>query len=268
MFFSHHLANLYRLYIEKLLKIVELHSKTYSFTPQMQKQLFILIWTALIVLSCQQDTERRYDYEIQGIDVSRYQTQIDWKSIANQDMDFAFVKATESDSHVDSLFVRNWQMIKDVNMRRGAYHFYRTSSPAVLQAQHFINQVQIEEGDLPPVLDIELLGLVSPSVLRTELHQWLSIIETHYGIKPILYSNQKFYNKYLAGHFSDYPLWIARYNKEEPVLACGTKWTFWQYGHRGKLDGIEGYVDLNVFRTNQEDFDGLCLKPKLILSHK
>ncbi len=232
----------------------------------MQKHLFIVISTIVIVFSCQQDTERREDYDIQGVDVSRYQSRIDWGKVAEQKMDFAFVKATEDIAHTDSLFEFNWNQLKKVGLRRGAYHFFRTNRSPILQAQHFISQVEMEEGDLPPVLDVELLGQATPVALRKDLFVWLTLIETHYEVKPIIYSNQKFYNKYLAGHFSDYPLWIARYNKEEPVLACGTDWSFWQYGNRGTLEGIEGYVDLNVFRTNWPDFEDILYQKKPVLS--
>ena len=232
----------------------------------MQKLLLILLSIILIVLSCQTDTERRDDYAIQGVDVSRYQSRVDWNKIAEQDIHFAFVKATESITHTDSLFAHNWKSIKESGIKRGAYHFFRSNNSASLQARHFISQVDMEIGDLPPVLDIELLGKATPVDLRKDLHIWLALVERHYGVKPIVYSNQKFYNKYLAGHFSDYPLWIARYNKEKPVLACGTDWNFWQYGNRGKLEGIDGYVDFNVFRTSWSDFEALCYQPQTILS--
>jgi len=68
-----------------------------------------------------------------------------------------------------------------------------------------------------------------------------------------------FYNRHLAGYFSEYPLWIARYHRREPSLACGTDWVFWQYGHRGRLEGIAGPVDFNVFHGSLEQLEALCL---------
>ena len=126
--------------------------------------------------------------------------------------------------------------------------------------------VELSYGDLPPVLDVEVLDGVSKPTLIAGIKSWLFTVELHYGIKPILYTNLKFYNKYLAGHFEGYPLWIARYNTRQPILACGSEWQFWQYGNRGQLDGIEGDVDFNVFHASLDALDSLCLKPKPILS--
>lgn len=233
----------------------------------MHKQLSILLGIAIIVFSCQQDTQRNTDFAIHGIDVSRYQSRINWSTVAEQGIHFAFIKATEGASHVDSLFDLNWTALEVAGIRKGAYHFYRAHTSPVLQAQHFIQQVNIKPGDLPPVLDVEVLANAQAADLRQGMLTWLLIIESHYQVKPIIYTNQKFYNKYMAGHFNDYPLWIARYNSEEPVLACGRDWAFWQYGNRGTLEGIDGYVDFNVFRTNWDDFEKLCYEPKPVLSY-
>jgi len=233
----------------------------------MYAQLSILIGIATLMFSCQHDTQRNTNYAIHGIDVSRYQSRVDWQEVSQQGIHFAFVKATEGASHIDSLFDFNWFSLEEVGIRKGAYHFYRTQTSALLQAQHFISQVTIKPGDLPPVLDVEVLANTQAVDLRKGMLVWLSVIETHYQVKPIIYTNQKFYNKYLAGHFGDYPLWIARYNEEEPVLACGTDWAFWQYGNKGTLKGINGYVDFNVFSTNWDDFESLCYQPKPILTN-
>lgn len=220
----------------------------------------------LLILSCQRDTVRRTDFLIQGIDVSRYQLHIDWAEVADQDVHFAFVKATEGATHLDTLFQKNWQLIREAGIRRGAYHFFRPRTDAGLQAAHFIRQVELLDGDLPPVLDIEVLDNVDPRELVLALQFWLRTVEDHFGVPPILYTNLKYYNRYLAGHFDDYPLWIARYNEEEPILACGRNWQFWQYGNRGTLPGIDGYVDFNVFYGDWLDLDSLSYNQGRALS--
>lgn len=241
------------------------------------KQLFInlslfvrrLLYTGvffLLILSCQRDTERRSDYLIQGIDVSRYQLQINWPEVAQQDVHFAFVKATEGATHLDTLFHKNWQLIQDAGIRKGAYHFFRPRTDAYQQAIFFIGQVELRNGDLPPVLDIEVLDGTDPRELLPALHTWLRTVRDYYGIRPVLYTNLKFYNRYLAGHFDDYPLWIARYSEEKPVLACGREWQFWQYGNRGHLPGIEGHVDFNVFYGDWLAFDSLTYSRDTALS--
>jgi lysozyme len=221
-----------------------------------------------VLASCQKDTVRRVDYAIEGIDVSRYQLAINWDTVAHQGIHFAFVKATEGATHLDTLFQKNWTAIREAGLRRGAYHFFRPATDPILQAQHFINQVELLDGDLPPVLDIEVLDNQHPTFIIASLKTWLDEVYQHYGVRPILYTNLKYYNKHLAGHFDDYPLWIARYNDDEPVLACGRDWQFWQYGNRGEIAGIEGYVDFNVFSGSWQDLEQLTYGTDTVLSQK
>lgn len=221
--------------------------------------VLILVLILSLLPACQEETTRRSDYTIQGIDVSRYQATVDWDIIASQNMHFAFIKATEGETHTDDHFVTNWTNIKKAGLRRGAYHFFRPRTPANRQADHFVRYVQLTPGDLPPVLDIEVTDGVNPARLVNQVKTWLTLIERHYGIKPIVYTNLKFYNKYLAGQVDEYPLWIARYHHKAPQTASGQAWQFWQYGDRGKITGIDGFVDLNVFRGSWEELDALCI---------
>ncbi|GJM31475.1 MAG: hypothetical protein DHS20C18_04760 [Saprospiraceae bacterium] len=219
-----------------------------------------------LLLSCESETIRKESFEMHGIDVSHYQSRINWDTVAAQEIHFAFVKASEGYYYTDSLYCDNWEHMQRVGIKRGAYHFYRPSISAEIQASNFTNMVDLEFGDLPPVLDVEVLDGVSKIKLITGIREWLYAVEIKYSIKPILYTNLKFYNRYLAGHFIDYPIWIARYNTREPRLACGRDWQFWQYGNRGRLKGIEGHVDFNVFNGNGAQLEDLCLAPKAALS--
>lgn len=224
---------------------------------------FLLIISILALASCNQITEKMKGFEVHGIDVSRYQSDIDWKKVAQQDIAFAFVKASEGESISDNFFCKNWKEIKEANIRRGAYHFFRPTTSVLTQAQNFMDNVILEKGDLPPVLDIEVLDGVSSEDLVIRVRTWLEIIEAEYQIRPIIYTNLKFYNKHLADHFQEYPVWIARYNKYfEPLLVNEVKWKFWQYGNRGRLDGIDGDVDLNVFKGSIDELNMLCFNPQ------
>jgi lysozyme len=225
-----------------------------------------LWWIVFIGFACEADHERRVDYAVQGIDVSHYQAHIDWEEVAADDFHFAFVKATEGMTHVDARFCYNWSEISRLGMRRGAYHFYRPSVPATEQAWHFINWVDLHTGDLPPVLDVEVLDGVPTPILLNELRTWLSIVERHYGIKPIIYTSLTFFNRHLAGHFDEYPLWIARYAGREPTLACGSDWHFWQYANKGRCRGVEGFVDLNVFFGTHEELEAVSLPDRSVYS--
>jgi len=206
------------------------------------------------------------DFEVHGIDVSHYQAQINWDTISQQNISFAFVKATEGATHVDTLFSHNWTEMDRVGLKRGAYHFFRPQTSPVAQAQNFIEQVKMNDGDLPPVLDVEVRDDISKRRLIDAVRTWLIIVETRYDVKPILYTNIKFYNRYLAGHFNEYPIWIARYNTIEPRLACGREWDFWQYGNKGLIEGIDGFVDFNVFKGNILELEDFCKPPAQVYS--
>jgi lysozyme len=206
--------------------------------------------------SCDEQTQRKDEYSVHGIDVSHHQKQIDWQVVAGQGISFVFMKATEGATFQDSLFCKNWDAAKMANIRRGAYHFFRPSVPAEIQAANFLNWVNMETGDLFPVLDVEVTDGLPEIAVRQGISTWLSIVESSLGVKPVLYSNQKFFNAHLANHFLEYPVWIARYNPWlKPHLQNNRQWQFWQYGNRGQLQGIAGAVDFNVFRGTITDLD-------------
>ena len=230
------------------------------------RYLVIILTLMFTVYSCRYETVQMGDFEVHGIDVSHYQAKINWDTIVDQDIRFAFVKATEGATHVDTLYCHNWSEMQRVGLKRGAYHFFRPKTSPVAQAQNFIEQVEMNDGDLPPVLDIEVRDDVSRRRLVDAVRTWLIIVETRYDVKPILYTNIKFYNRYLAGHFNEYPVWIARYNTREPELSCGREWDFWQYGNKGLLEGIDGYVDFNVFKGSLLELENFCKPPAQVYS--
>ncbi len=210
--------------------------------------LLFVIWCLGFASACRTPTERMEGYEIHGIDVSHYQKEIDWEMVMSQDIDFVYIKASEGQEMKDKRFTENWKALGQQEVRRGAYHFFRPTINARKQAENYTNFVKLKKGDLPPALDVEVVDGASPEKLREGVQIWLTTVEKAYGIRPIIYTNQDFYHDHLHGYFDEYPLWIARYNKRKsPALKGKRKWTFWQYGNRGRLDGIEGNVDFNVF---------------------
>ena len=127
-----------------------------------------------------------------------------------------------------------------------------------MQAEHFIRKVDLESGDLPPVLDTEQLNGTPPDVLRKNLHQWLSIVEEHYKVKPIIYTNVDFYKRNLGAAFDRYPLWVAHYYQPgRPRI--GRDWVFWQHSDEGRVNGILSKVDFNVFNGDSVAFRNLLI---------
>ncbi len=217
------------------------------------------ILTSCCLLACNPITERLAGYEVHGVDVSHYQMQVDWDTLLTQNIDFVFIKATEGESLQDSLFIKNWEALGRRDVIRGAYHFFHPSVSIEGQFQNFTKRVKLESLDLPPVVDIEVTNGESATNIRDALKQILLKLEAHYKIKPIIYTNQKLYNEYLQNAFSEYPLWIARYNTIEPELIDGHHWTFWQYGNRGQLRGVVGDIDFNVFNGSLDSLKHLTI---------
>jgi lysozyme len=202
-------------------------------------------------------------YSIHGIDVSKYQSMIAWDEVQAMkvkkiQLGFAFIKATEGIGNTDPQFKRNWKKSKEAGILRGAYHFFIASKDGRMQAENFIDKVDLETGDLPPVLDVEQLNGVSSAQLKKEIKKWLEIAENHYGIKPIIYTNVDFYNRHLGSEFDDYPLWVAHYYQlEQPRINRG--WIFWQHSDVGRVNGIVSKVDFNVFNGDSLEFKRILI---------
>lgn len=196
-----------------------------------------------------------------GIDVSHHQKRIDWHTVvAQNDLHFAFVKATEGRDFRDSLFAENWEMLHQMGIRRGAYHFFRPNRRGSEQAQHFLQTVELRPGDLAPVLDLETTDRMPVAIVLREARAWLEAVEQALNVRPIIYTNQNFYERHLAGVFDNYPLWIARYSENAPQLSTAG-WDFWQFSEKGRVSGITPRVDLNLFRGTPEMLDRLCWFP-------
>ena len=203
-------------------------------------------------------------YSIHGIDVSKYQSMVAWEEVKAMkvktiQLGFAFIKATEGIGNTDPQFKRNWKKSKDAGILRGAYHFFIGSKDGRMQAENFIDKVDLETGDLPPVLDTEQLNGASPEQFRKEVKKWLEIAENHFGVKPIIYTNVDFYNRTLGSEFDKYPLWVAHYYQlDQPRINRG--WVFWQHSDEGRVNGIVSKVDFNVFNGDSLDFKNILLQ--------
>ncbi len=204
-------------------------------------------------------------YSVHGIDVSHHQKYINWDNVANHGsfkVKFCFMKATEGSNFSDTRFKTNWRESKEAGIIRGAYHFFSMTSSPTTQAQHFIRTVALEDGDLAPVLDFETDSPHhSTALVRKNLQRWLYLVEKHYGVKPIIYTNTFIYKKYLSGYFKEYPLWIADYNTSNIHQNFkNPKLKIWQYTQSGRVSGINSHVDINAFLGQEEEFEHLIYR--------
>ena len=199
---------------------------------------------------------------LKGIDVSHYQGDVDWAAIKSYGVVFAYAKAAEGDVGSDSEFAENWAAMKSAGIIRSAYDFYRVGDGVDKQLKDYTAKVNLEQGDLPPMVDIETNNgsIETVQSLSGELHSYLEALESYYGMKPIIYTSNGFWNKHLDTSFSAYPLWIAEYGVQTPKIPSGwDSWTFWQYSQTGTVIGIDGSVDLDYFFGTLDELKKMTL---------
>lgn len=188
-----------------------------------------------------------------GIDLSHYQRKEDikWDSLSTGNgsipIKFVILRATMGNRSADKNFNEFWKTAREHHLIRGAYHYYRSDEDPVLQANNFLANVQLEAGDLPPILDIEKVPRRKSSTkLVRDLKIWCKIMEEAYRVKPIIYTYYHFRKDFLKDEFEDYPLWLANYNDVPAPLPDGD-WDFWQFTENGIVHGINTKVDLDVY---------------------
>ena len=222
----------------------------------------------------------RYTSErIYGIDISRHQHEkgrkrygIDWRKVRITSLghkhptegqtfpvSFVYIKSTEGTSIRNRYFLSDYQQAKRQGLRVGAYHFFSIRTPATAQANYFTTHTLFRKGDFPPVLDVEpthdqVQQIGGAEELLRRIRTFLNIVERRTGMRPILYVNQMFVNRYMQ-HAEDikknYNVWIARYGEYKPDV----KLAFWQLSADGRVNGIQGAVDINVFNGYQNQWN-------------
>jgi len=207
-----------------------------------------------------------------GIDVSYWQGNINWNSVANDGVEFAFIRV--ADGHFqDPDFAVNWSGAQSAGVIRGAYQYFRPGQDAVSQANLFLADMgPLQPGDLPPVLDVETDDGLSDSAVVAGIHDWIDTVEFATGVMPIIYTS--FYSWQSdtgdSPDFAAYPMWVANWQVNCPnVPAPWNHWEFWQTSDSGSVSGIGGAVDTNEFNGDLQallDFagdqpvcgDGIC----------
>lgn len=200
---------------------------------------------------------------VRGIDVSHFQGQVDWKQVASAGVQFCYVKATDGIAFSDVRFQANYAGAKAAGLRTGAYHFLRPGSDAEKQAESFLHLVpRLDQGDLPPALDIEISDGVSADAILDAAQVWLEAVENVLLRRPLIYTVASFWNSTLGGstRFNDYFLWIADYGlRPAPRLPKGrTTYEIWQFSQTGSVPGIAGSVDLDRFSGSPDDLNALA----------
>lgn len=189
-----------------------------------------ILWDSLMVLT---DNEGR---TIKDLQAARH----------TRPVKFVFIKATEGAAMRDPKFKTLWAEAGEHDIKRGAYHFFRSSKDGAVQARSFIATVgDLRHSDLPPVLDIETIHRgCSHKALNERALVWLKDVEEHYRRTPIVYTSDDFAKNVLSKEITDnYPIWIAHYKAERPIFQ---DWEYWQFTDKALVYGIQEPVDLNV----------------------
>ena len=197
---------------------------------------------------------------VHGVDVSRWQGEIDWPKLRTQGANFAYIKATDGGDHLDPKFMDNWHAAEAAGIRRGAYHFFYWCRTASSQADWFIRNVPKVKGALPPVLDVEwnhgssCKKRPSRDVVLEKMRVFMDRLERHYGQKPIIYTSPDFYEDNLQGAFNDHAFWLRAVAEHPSKVYPGRDWLFWQYSGSGLSHGVDGRVDLNAFHGGESEW--------------
>ncbi|WP_119390619.1 glycoside hydrolase family 25 protein [Taklimakanibacter lacteus] len=198
---------------------------------------------------------------VQGIDVSYYQGDIDWRKVGKAGVHFAYIKATEGADRADPKFLANWRAAKKAGLARGAYHFMYWCSLASDQAAWFAAQVPKDEDALPPVLDVEwnphsktCPRRIKRSLALAKIRVMLKAMEEHSGKRPIIYTDPKFHREVLEGEFTTHDFWLRSVAAEPDDAYEARDWALWQFTTTGRVPGVSGPVDRNSFNGTRADW--------------
>lgn len=191
-----------------------------------------------------------------GIDVSQWQGYIDFTAVKNAGIEFVYIKASEGTEFTDPFFYRNYANAARAGLPVGFYHYLtaRSADAARAEAAHF---VAVTEGLSPAgkmVMDIEDMRGMSREEVNDAARAFLEGVEAYSNQPAAIYADAYFAERVLDADLAEYPLWIAQYNVGEPT--ADTPWrrpAGWQYTDMGRVAGIQGNVDRDIFGEEMQN---------------
>lgn len=219
---------------------------------------------------------------VYGIDLSHYQRDLDWNNLAlycdskgnvyhhkvasrkyMQPVLFVYIKATEGATVKDELYASHSTEAERHGIVKGAYHFLHLGTDINAQVRNFLETANWNNGDLPPALDVEVEAQAEKygkQQVQRMTFEWLEAVEKRLGVRPIIYTRERFRDKYLADdpRFAKYKCWIARYNTDGPD---NKDWKVWQFTETGVMSGYGSRIDIDMYKDDYHSFlkylDGL-----------
>lgn len=191
--------------------------------------------------------------QIDGIDISHHNGRINWGKVKknHKGIKFVYIKATEGATHTDSYYSYNLKHARKKGILAGSYHFFNYRRTAKEQFRNFSKAVDANKQDIIPMVDFEKYGSQrnADNAIK-ELKKFCQLIKEHYGVYPMIYTNERIYNELLWREFGKYHLFIANYKSREPSLKGNARYTIWQYSEKGRLEGVDENVDFNRFHPD------------------
>lgn len=185
-----------------------------------------------------------------GIDVSGWQGNIDYSGVASSGIEIVYMKASEGTSFVDPYFNQNYTNAKVNGLKVGFYHYLtaRSNSEAVAQANFFVSTISGMTPDCRLAMDFESFGNLSAEEINEIGLTFMQTVENLSGKEMVIYSDTSNASNIFGGGLTNYPLWVAQYEVEEPTPNGNwDSWVGWQYTDAGEISGINGYVDRDRF---------------------
>lgn len=195
---------------------------------------------------------------VKGMDVSYYEESIDWNLVRANGIEFAIIRATDGLQFPDPKFQTYWAGAKAAGVIRGAYQFFRPTQDPIAQADLLLSRMgPPQPGDLPPVLDVEVSGGLTPAEIAPAVRSWVDHVAQAIGRQPIIYAGLYSWHD-LTGNtdVTTSPLWVAQYTAAPcpNIPSPWTRWLMWQTSSTGAVPGIPGaMVDLNLFNGTRDD---------------
>jgi len=218
------------------------------------KRVFLWLCGAILItgLLCVPACALEADGEtVPGMDISIYQGEVDLERSARAGIEVVYIRAGQGDGYTDPNYVENAAQARQAGLDFGFYYFVtaRDVQTARTQAARFVRLIRGTQYTCRPVMDFERTQDMTPEQANQVALAFLEELERLTGVLPMLYTDA-----YNAGHLwredlGRYPLWVAQYGGEEPEVAgdVWSAWSGWQYTSRGRVDGVEGVVDLDRF---------------------
>lgn len=194
--------------------------------------------------------QSRNGSNMDGIDVSHYEGNIDYAKVKASGIQVVYIKATEGTSFKDSTLNKNYQNAKANGLKVGFYHFFRASNEenARQQARFFVDTINGLDYDCRLALDLETTQNLNKNTLSNLAKIFMDELKRLTGKDGVIYTYTYFARDNITGVLSGYPLWIAHYGVSTPGNnPIWNSWIGFQYSDTGSIAGISGDVDLDEF---------------------